>query len=149
MSRSVLALVAVPLSAGLLAGPIQSQDKKLEKKDPLQSFEPRSKPGAGQKFLEKFAGDWDVVKTFHPRKGEPVRATGACRQTMIHGGRFLQSEFTFISNTGKTTGLGLIGFEPETASSPAFGSTRGKRECRSARAKINSMASRSCSLVKR
>lgn len=114
MSRSVLALVAVPLSAGLLAGPIQSQDKKLDKKDPLQSFEPRSKPGAGQKFLEKFAGDWDVVKTFHPRKGEPVRATGTCRQTMIHGGRFLQSEFTFISNTGKTTGLGLIGFEPES-----------------------------------
>ena len=33
---------------------------------------------------------------------------------MINDGRFLQSEFSFASNTGKTTGLGLIGFEPES-----------------------------------
>jgi len=115
MPRPAFALV-VPLCACLLAGgvPGAAQDKKDDKKDPLQSFEPRSKPGAGQKFLEKFIGDWDVVKTFHPRAGEPVKVTGDCRQTMIHDGRFLQSEFTFKSDTGKTTGLGLIGFELET-----------------------------------
>src|SRR5262252_869295 len=39
---------------------------------------------------------------------------GECRQTMIQDGRFLQSEFTFHAPAGKTTGLGLIGFEPET-----------------------------------
>ena len=113
MSRLALAL-AVAVCAGLLAWLAPAQDKKDDKKDPLQSFEPRSKPGAGQKFLEKFVGEWDVVKTFHPRKGEPVKVTGECRQSMIHDGRFLQSEFTFKADTGKTTGLGLIGFEPET-----------------------------------
>jgi hypothetical protein len=46
--------------------------------------------------------------------GEPVVQKGDCRQTMIHGGRFLQSEFTFESEGGKTTGTGLIGFEPES-----------------------------------
>jgi hypothetical protein len=82
--------------------------------DPQSSFEPRSGPGAGQKFLEKLAGDWNVVKTFYPRSGELSRSTGSCRQTMIHEGRFLQSEFTFDGPSGKTVGLGLIGFEPET-----------------------------------
>lgn len=114
MLRSTMAMLVVPIFACLAAAPAQPQDKKDDKKDPLQSFEPKSKPGAGQKLLEKFVGDWDVVKTFHPRKGEPVRVSGECKQTMIHGGRFLQSAFTFASSSGKTTGLGLIGFEPES-----------------------------------
>jgi hypothetical protein len=85
-----------------------------DKKDPQSAIEPRSGPGAGQKFLEKFAGDWEVVKTFHPRAGDPVATRGTCRQTMVHGGRFLQSEFTFDGPGGKTTGTGTIGFEPDT-----------------------------------
>ncbi|HEV3165638.1 MAG TPA: hypothetical protein VGZ22_16545, partial [Isosphaeraceae bacterium] len=52
---------------------------KEAKKDPQASFEPKSGPGAGQKLLEKFAGDWDVTKVFYPRSGEPVRAAGQCR----------------------------------------------------------------------
>ena len=83
--------------------------------DPQAKFEPRSGPGAGQKFLTSFAGDWDVVKVFHPRQGDPVKVKGTCRQAMIHDGRFLQSDFTFEAAGGKTTsGQGLIGFEPET-----------------------------------
>jgi hypothetical protein len=84
------------------------------KKDPQAKLEPRSRPGEGQKFLEQFTGDWDVEKTFHPRNGEPARAKGECRQKMVQGGRFLQSDFTFGSGTAETTGTGLIGFEPET-----------------------------------
>jgi len=82
--------------------------------DPQASFEPRSGPGAGQKFLEKLVGDWDVAKTFFPKSGEPAKSRGTCRQTMIHDGRFLQSEFLFEGASGKTDGLGLIGFEPES-----------------------------------
>src|SRR5262249_31996556 len=37
-----------------------------------------------------------------------------CHQTMIHGGRFLESQFTFQTGSEKSTGTGLIGFEPET-----------------------------------
>ena len=111
MPRSVFVALAVPAMACLLSGTAVPQDKK---KDPMQSFEPRSKPGAGQKFLEKFVGEWDVVKTFHLRAGDPAKSTGQCRQTMIQNGRFLQSEFTFKSDSGETTGSGLIGFEPES-----------------------------------
>jgi hypothetical protein len=101
----------------LAAGNGVGQDKKNtpdDKKDPQAKFEPRSKPGEGQKFLEQFVGDWEVAKTFHPRAGKPVQIKGACRQKMVQGGRFLQSDFTFSSDAGETTGTGLIGFEPET-----------------------------------
>jgi Protein of unknown function (DUF1579) len=40
--------------------------------------------------------------------------TGECRQTMIHEGRFLKSEFVFEHDGAKTTGLGIIGFEPDS-----------------------------------
>lgn len=89
-----------------------------DKKDPQDKFEPRSAPGAGQKYLARFVGDWDVVKTFHPRGGsKPVVQNGECKQEMIQGGRFLQSSFTFRQGETKTTGQGLVGFE---ASSGAF-----------------------------
>jgi hypothetical protein len=82
--------------------------------DAQSSYETRTEPGAGQRFLERFVGDWDVVKTFHPQSGEPVASNGTCRQRMIHGGRFLQSDFVFQGSKGETTGLGLSGFDPET-----------------------------------
>jgi hypothetical protein len=116
MRLTAIGLVFAVLAAGLASGGA-GQDKKdppPDKKDPQEKFEPRSAPGAGQKFLEKFVGEWDVVKTFHPRQGDPVRQTGTCKQVMVHGGRFLQSDFTFDGPGGKTTGTGLVGWESET-----------------------------------
>ena len=83
-------------------------------RDAQAKFEPRSEPGAGQAFLRKFVGDWRVEKAFFPRTGEPNRASGRCRQSMIHDGRFLQSDFVFEPDGKPTTGQGLIGFEPES-----------------------------------
>jgi hypothetical protein len=93
---------------------VRGQQPKASK-DAQSSFEPRSGPGAGQKYLEAFVGEWDVVKTFYPRSGgEPSQAPGTCRQTMIHDGRFLQSEFVFEQAGRKTSGLGLTGFDPQS-----------------------------------
>jgi hypothetical protein len=84
-------------------------------RDPQSSFEPRSGPGAGQEYLRKFVGEWEVAKSFYPRNGdEPSQSEGTCHQSMIHDGRFLQSEFVFGIGPNKTTGLGLVGFEPST-----------------------------------
>jgi hypothetical protein len=91
-----------------------------EPKDPLNRFEPRSTPGAGQKYLEAFAGEWSVTKTFYPRSGNPTRVEGRCRQAMIHDGRFLQSDFVFRQGGKETTGMGVIGFEPETGRFTSF-----------------------------
>jgi Protein of unknown function (DUF1579) len=90
----------------------KDQDKKdQDKKDPQSQFEPRSDAGAGQKFLAKFVGEWNVVKSFFPQSGDPFRVKGVCKQTMINDGKFLQSDFTFGEGKAKTTGVGLIGYE--------------------------------------
>jgi hypothetical protein len=83
-------------------------------KDTQTTFEPRSGPGAGQKLLEKFAGDWIVTKTFYLRNGKVTRSEGRCHQAMIHEGRFLQSDFVFEQSGKKATGLGIIGFDPDS-----------------------------------
>lgn len=109
MPRVLLALLALAPAGGYAAA--QPPD---EKKDPQAKFEPKSRPGEGQTFLARMAGDWDVVKTFHLRAGEPTKTLGTCKQAMTQDGRFLQSDFVFDGPAGKTTGVGLIGFEPET-----------------------------------
>jgi hypothetical protein len=111
MRRVLLLGLAVLFAAVVPSGTGQPPPQD---KDPQSAFEPRSAPGAGQKFLEKFVGDWDVAKTFYPRSGEPARSTGECRQSMIHGRRFLRSEFVFRQGGAESTGMGLIGFEPDT-----------------------------------
>jgi Protein of unknown function (DUF1579) len=108
--------LTVIASCLLIAGAARAQTPK----DAQSSYEPRSTPGSGQKYLEKFAGDWDVSKVFYPRSGEPVRISGQCRQTMIQGGRFLQSDFVFGQEEKKSTGLGIIGFEPESGRFTSF-----------------------------
>jgi hypothetical protein len=107
--------VLLALSVYLLTGPPASAPAQNPgTKDPQAAFEPLSKPGEGQKFLEHFVGVWDVEKAFFPRSGPATRQKGTVRQTMIHGGRFLQCEFTFQRGDEKTTGTGLIGFDAAT-----------------------------------
>jgi Protein of unknown function (DUF1579) len=113
MKRPCLRLIVVA-AMSFMVGADEPQPPEA-RKDPQASFEPRFAPGAGQKYLEAFVGDWDVVKTFYPRSGgEPSKTPGTCRQTMIHDGRFLQSEFIFEQAGSKTTGLGLTGFESQS-----------------------------------
>jgi Protein of unknown function (DUF1579) len=111
VSRFFHCIIYASFFVVLLAGSGQPPEKK---KDAQSAFEPRSAPGAGQKFLEKFVGDWEVTKTFYPRTGDPVPTHGECHQTMIHDGRFLNSEFVFDQDGKKTTGLGLVGFDAES-----------------------------------
>ena len=110
----MLRRLTIALAVLAVTFPGEAQTPKEAQKDPQSAYEPRSKPGVGQKFLEKFVGDWQVVKTFFPRNGEPTRTNGRVKQTMVHGGRFLQSDFVFDGPTGETTGQGLIGFEAES-----------------------------------
>lgn len=109
--------VTMAAAAGLL---IAVADPAEGWQDTQRTVEPRSSPGAGQKYLARFAGDWSVTKTFYPRTGAPVRVEGRCRQAMIHDGRFLQSDFIFDQGGKKTTGMGIIGFEPESGKFTSF-----------------------------
>jgi hypothetical protein len=82
-----------------------------KKRDPQNTIEPRSGPGVGQEFLKKFEGEWNVEKLFFRQGGEGVKSMGTCTQKMIHGGRFLQSDFKFGTGDNVTTGTGIIGFD--------------------------------------
>jgi hypothetical protein len=78
-------------------------------------YEPANAPGAGQKLLAQFAGDWDVVKTFFPMNGKPIVTKGACKQYLVQDGKFLESDFTFFDSDGtKSTGTALRLFPPRT-----------------------------------
>ena len=88
--------------------------------DPQSAFEPRSEPGSGQQFLARFVGDWAVEKTIHRRSGEAVVSEGECTQRLVHGGRFLESEFVFHSDGGDSTGTGVIGFDAESGRFTSF-----------------------------
>jgi hypothetical protein len=80
-----------------------------------KEYEPPNAPGAGQRLLAQFAGDWDVVKSFFPRNGKPIVTKGTCKQYMIQDGKFLQSDFTFLNPDGtKSTGTGISGFDSKT-----------------------------------
>lgn len=78
-------------------------------------YEPANEPGAGQKLLAKFVGDWSVVDTFYPARGTPMVTKGTCKQYMVKDGKFLESDFTFFNPDGtKATGTGISGFDPKT-----------------------------------
>jgi hypothetical protein len=80
-----------------------------------KEYEPPNAPGAGQKLLAQFVGEWDVVKSFFPANGKPIVTKGTCSQRMIQGGKFLQSDFTFDNTDGtKSTGTGISGFDSKT-----------------------------------
>ena len=113
-----LMVVLVALTCVVVA----ADDPPIRKtpQDPQAKFEPKSTPGVGQKYLESFVGEWDVAKAFYPRTGEPARSQGRCRQTMIHQGRFLQSDFNFGEGDKASDGRGIIGFEPETGIFTSF-----------------------------
>ncbi|HEX4164880.1 MAG TPA: DUF1579 family protein [Bryobacteraceae bacterium] len=80
-----------------------------------KQYEPPNAPGAGQKLLAQFAGNWDVIKSFFPMNRKPMVTKGECKQYMVQGGKFLESDFTFFDSDGtKSTGTGISGFDSKT-----------------------------------
>lgn len=108
------------LFAGLLAAMVALLAAQQTKKtpNPYQSrnqYEPSSPAGAGQKLLQQFVGDWTFVDTFYGANGHTRVTNGTCKQTMIEGGKFLESDFTFMpANRPQYTGMGISGFDPAT-----------------------------------
>jgi hypothetical protein len=58
-------LVLAILGAAATQPPADKPGRPAGESDPQSAVEPRSKPGAGQKFLERFLGEWTVEKSFH------------------------------------------------------------------------------------
>lgn len=105
MDRRQFVLAASALLMSSVAGAQETHNQ----------YEPANAPGAGQKLLAQFAGEWDVAKRFFPQHGEPIASKGTCKQFMAQDGKFLESEFTFLNHDGtKSTGMGISGFDSKS-----------------------------------
>ncbi len=94
---------------------------KVPARDAQASHEPTSAPSEGQRLLGRMAGTFTVTKTFHPRDGgAPTVTHGTCEQRLVHGGRFLRSDFTFDSDAGPVTGTGVIGYDGQSGRFTSF-----------------------------
>ena len=116
LKRHAIVVFAAAGLMGLEIAAAQDATPAAPNKDAQARYEPPSGPGAGQAFLAKFEGQWTVERIFYPPSGgAPAKATGECTQKMVQDGRFLESEFTFHTQDGKTsTGTGISGFDPQT-----------------------------------
>ena len=117
MTRRIIAILLITTAA--VAGSTRSAEGALVRVPVAQQshnqYEPANAPGAGQKLLAQFVGEWDVVKTFFPANGKPIVSKAICKQYMIQDGKFLQSDFTFANPDGtKSTGTGISGFDPKS-----------------------------------
>lgn len=122
-ARSPFVALLLAVAATACAGPrpeAQFRTGANAAADPQAQVEPPSAPGAGQQFLARMVGDFDVQKTFWSRSGEARRSTGTCAQAMIQGDRYLESRFTFRDGGRETTGLGVIGFDTTTGTFTSF-----------------------------
>ena len=119
-------------------------------KDPQSSFEPRSTPGLGQKYLQKFVGDWEVQKVFYPATGEPVRAVGGVPavddpewKVLAVGIRLRQG------GPEDRRGWESSGSSQSREDLPVSGSTPVRPACQRVKAENPSMVTRLCSTVSR
>lgn len=101
-------MCVIAASLMLMAGVVVAQQTHNQ-------YEPSNAPGAGQKLLAQFVGNWSVVNTFYPAQGKPRVTNGTCKQYMVKDGKFLESDFTFSNADGsKTSGTGISGFDSKT-----------------------------------
>ena len=92
-----------------------TQSAGQDKKVPPSTAEQAGTAVTGQAYLEKFVGNFEVERVFYgPKGGTPTRTKGTCKQSMQQGGKFLFCDYTFGEGTAATTGLGIIGYIPDS-----------------------------------
>ncbi|MGD9690107.1 MAG: DUF1579 domain-containing protein [Phycisphaerales bacterium] len=120
------AAAGIALAAGLAAGRA-AQPGDLDPHDPkamqaaMEAYMQSIKPGKQHEFLKQFEGTWTTTtKMFMDPAAPPMQTSGTATLKMIHGGRFLQHEFSgqmpMPTPDGKInnipwTGLGLTGYD--------------------------------------
>lgn len=69
-------------------------------------------PGSHHEHMKKFVGRWQAKTRIYPGPdAEPIEMSGSMSNSMIMGGRFLQSDFKGEMMGRKFTGMGYEGFD--------------------------------------
>lgn len=110
MKRCVLLAFAL-----LLAGFPLAQDKPKIEKAPAPAVDPMmeaSSPGGAHKLMEQYVGEWDaVVKLWMDPSAEPMVSKGKGSNTLIFGGRYLESRFKGDFQGEAFEGIGYMGYD--------------------------------------
>ena len=72
-------------------------------------------PGRPHAMLAEMTGSWHTVTQHFMTPGQPpVESEGACEQTMVLDGRYLQQEFQGDMMGAPFTGIGITGFDNQS-----------------------------------
>jgi len=116
MRRYFLLALTLLLAAGFAA----AQEKaKPEKAAPsaaadamMEAWMKASTPGEAHKLLAKHAGVWDAeVKLWMDPAAPPMVSKGKGTNTLIFGGRFVETRFTGDFNGQPFEGIGYMGYD--------------------------------------
>ncbi len=113
-AKIVSGIVIAGVAAGILAGRLQSDDKKAqEKPDPaMEAMIKAGTPGENHKLLEPIAGNWDVAGKFWMQPdAPPMESPSTCQRKWILGGRFLQEDVDGTFMGAPFHGLGFVGYD--------------------------------------
>jgi hypothetical protein len=85
---------------------------KMDMRQMMENFKKLAKPSAPHKLLAGLEGKWRTrTKAWMGSDQPAIETTGACKQRMILGGRYLQQEYTGEMMGEPFSGINLIGFD--------------------------------------
>ena len=112
--RTITCALAVALGVGFLAGTAWTEDPapdlEAQQKAMMDLMMKLAEPGPQHKLLAKMEGDWDVDSRAWPM-GKLQESKGFCRNRMVLGGRYLQTEWRGEMFDMPHNGIGMMGFD--------------------------------------
>ena len=115
MKRYLLIALTLLLAAGFASAQEKAKPEKTAAPavDPMmEAWMKASTPGDAHKLMAKHVGEWDAeVKLWMDPAGEPMVSKGKGTNTLIFGGRFLESRFKGDFQGEPFEGIGYMGYD--------------------------------------
>lgn len=113
--KRCLSLVLMLLLAGLALAqePPKADPPAAQAPDPMmEAWMKASSPGEAHRLMAKHVGEWNAeVKLWMDPAGEPMTSTGKGTNTLIFGGRYLESRFKGEFMGEPFEGIGYMGYD--------------------------------------
>ena len=91
---------------------MEAQDDQSMDSPEMKAFMEYIAPGEMHKFLEKFAGDWEITAQFWMTPDSPSEnSKGTANNKMLMDGRYLQLDQVGKSESNEFHGMGVIGYD--------------------------------------
>ncbi len=112
--RNIACALIVAATVGFVSGTAFTEDPapdmEAQQKAMMDLMLKLAEPGEAHKLLGKMEGEWDVVSRAWPM-GKLQETKGWCRNRMVLGGRFLQTEWKGEMFGQPHHGIGMMGYD--------------------------------------